>query len=356
MKNELSGADIRVLARELSTMLEGAIFDKAYQVGERELVLRFRGRGSLDLVLAPNYVCATRYRRPAPKTPSSFAMQLRKRLGGERVASVSQHGFDRIIEIRFESHILVIELFSKGNIILAGNDWKIIGLLEWQRWKDRTLGVGRIYEHPPGGPEPGNVSEEEFVKSLETSGKSVAATLATKYNLGGRYAEQVCEAAGIDPKEKYDGTAGEAVWKAYGSFMEKVGRPANARIREDDVTPFGGEGEPRDTFNDAVDDYFSKREDADRKDKREAEDTVRRAKISEILAKQEAAYAKATEDAANGKLAGDAIYQHMGELNAAYHIVKEGRRSGLSDDDIIRRLADTGIKAELKGHELTVEL
>jgi len=356
MKNELSGAEVRVLARELSTMLQGAIFDKAYQVGERELVLRFRGRGSLDVVAAPNYICATRYRRPAPKTPSSFAMQLRKRLGGERVTSVSQHGFDRIVEIRFENHMLIIELFSKGNVILTLNDWKIIGLLEWQRWKDRTLGVGRVYEHPPGGPEPGSISEGEFVESLETSGKSVASTLATRYNLGGRYAEEVCKAAGQDPKAKYGGAGGDAIWKAYRSFMEKVDLPPDARIQEDDVTAFGGEGEPRNTFNDAVDDYFSRREDADRKDRRDTEDIVRRAKISEILAKQEAAYAMATEDSVSEQLAGDMIYQRMGELNAAYRIVKDGRKSGLSNEEITKKLADIGILAEVKGHELTVEL
>jgi predicted ribosome quality control (RQC) complex YloA/Tae2 family protein len=162
VKSELSSVDLRVLVKELRPRLIGMRLDKAYQVGRKELVLKLFGRGSADFVVAPNFMCVSSYKRPAPKTPSSFSMQLRKHLSAAFIRDVVQHGFDRIVEVHFDGHILVLELFSRGNVIFCDKQMKILGLLEWQRWKDRMLGVGKTYEYPPSVVDPFVVDEEGF--------------------------------------------------------------------------------------------------------------------------------------------------------------------------------------------------
>jgi predicted ribosome quality control (RQC) complex YloA/Tae2 family protein len=356
VKSELSSVDVRVLVCELRERLVGARVDKAYQVGAKELVLKLFGRGTMDVVVAPNFMCVTRYRRPAPKKPSSFAMQLRKRLGGAFIRDVSQHGFDRIVEFYFDEFVLIFELFSRGNVILCAKDMKIIGLLEWQKWKDRTLGVGKPYEYPPLGLDPFAVGEKSFTETMSGSGRTVAAALATKMGLGGYYAERVCAAAGVDPKADYADVDGGRLWEAFTGFLARVDGPVEARLSEDNVTPFGGEGEPHPSFNDAIDEYFSARQTAQAGVAASSKVDERRAHLAEILRKQEEAFERAKTESVEAKAKGDLIYQRMGEINGVIAFVRESRKSKMGEEDILAGLEGYGIVKGLKGHVLTVDL
>jgi len=204
MKKQLNSTDIRFLVSELDNMLASSRVDKAYQLGEKELKLRVyaKGAGSMDLILAPDYVCVSRFPRKAPETPSPFAMQIRKHLGGAYIRGIKQRGFDRIIEISLEKegeeYLLISELFSRGNVILCNNERKILGLLEWQKWKDRRLGVGRIYEYPPAAKDLFSIDFPSMRSLVSSSEKKLAAVLATDAGLGGTYAEEVCKTAGLD--------------------------------------------------------------------------------------------------------------------------------------------------------------
>ena len=62
MKTQLTSVDLRFLTRELADTISGARIDKAYQLGEKELKVRFHAvnRGSMDLVLAPGYAALKR--------------------------------------------------------------------------------------------------------------------------------------------------------------------------------------------------------------------------------------------------------------------------------------------------------
>lgn len=352
MKTELSSVDLRVLVREFQELLVGSRVDKVFQVGERELVFRLYGGGSRELVYNPDFICLTRYRRTPPKQPSSFAMQLRKHLRGKEITGVRQHGFDRVVELLFDEYVLVFELFSKGNAILCDNDMNILGLLDWQKWRARTLGVGKKYEYPPEVTDPYEVDRGGFDRIMEESGKGVAATLATKFSLGGEYAEQVCEKAGVKPDAE---EGGEELWQAFKSFLERVGGEVDARVSEDDVTPFGGDGEKKETFNDAVDDYFSRKEIAEKKDVIESRVDDRRGKIEDILRKQEEALEDAEKRAEEEKGIGDAIYARMVEVEEAGAKARELRDRGLSDEEILQELRRYGFVKGVSGPELVLE-
>ncbi|MBU0761691.1 MAG: NFACT family protein [Candidatus Altiarchaeota archaeon] len=356
MKKELSSVDLRILCRELNDILSGMKVDKAYQVGKRDFVLKFFGRGSVEVVVAANFMCATKYKRPAPKTPSSFAMQLRKNLGGAAVMSVSQHGFERIVEVEFQSNILVIELFSKGNVILCDRDYKIIGLLDWQKWRDRVLGVGKTYSYPPAVVNPYTLDLNSFTKIFSDSKKPAAATLATRLSLGGFYAEKICEDAEVDGGEMPDAESIKLLWKSLEVLLKKVDGKIEACILGDNISPFGGSEHVYTSFNDAVDEYFSSKQALDANDALAVEVQEKKNKYEDIYGKQVIALEDAKKTVVDRSNAGDLIYQNMTELNEVWEYVRAARKQGLTESEINVGLKKWDFVVGLEGFELTVEL
>ena len=113
----------------------------------------YQGEGRVDIVMQAGVrIHRTRYPPENPRTPPSFPMLLRKYLKGGIVRSVRQHGFDRIVEIKVErdqEYTLVVELFSKGNIILLNQEGEIIPPLKRKTWSDRRIASHEKYAYPP---------------------------------------------------------------------------------------------------------------------------------------------------------------------------------------------------------------
>eukprot|EP00794_Sanderia_malayensis_P020402 gene20402-22415_t len=85
------------------------------------------------LVESGNRIHLTEFDWPKNLMPSGFSMKCRKHLRGKRLSSVSQLGVDRIIDFCFGynevAHHLIIELYDRGNIILADHEYTILQLL-----------------------------------------------------------------------------------------------------------------------------------------------------------------------------------------------------------------------------------
>lgn len=203
---ELTALDARYAVRELA-QFSGAKVEKVLQhdAEKRDLLMTMYLQGSpkLHLRLMPGYL-GLQAQKPGhyPKVPPGFAMFLRKYLGGARLVAARQHGFDRIVELDFDSRhgqlTLVIELIPPGNVVLV-MDGKIKGLLETQNFKDRTLRGGIPYEPPPASIDPEQASAEELAQIITTSTKnSIVTALAIELGLGGIYAEEACARAGIE--------------------------------------------------------------------------------------------------------------------------------------------------------------
>ncbi|OYT26641.1 MAG: hypothetical protein B6U97_03440, partial [Candidatus Altiarchaeales archaeon ex4484_96] len=208
MRSELSSLDVKILAHELNTLLEGARVRNVYQIGDHELKIKlfFPGEGNRDLIIASNYLCLSSYERSSPSAPTSYAMQLRKHLKGCFIRKVKQADFDRIIEFVFEGkqcfYLLVAELFGSGNIIFCDKDKKILGVLEWQKWQHRRIGVGELYHYPPAGINPLTLDRGGLDGLIEGSEKNVVSFLASDLNLGGLLGEELCLRAGIKKQRK----------------------------------------------------------------------------------------------------------------------------------------------------------
>lgn len=355
-KTQISSVDLFFLVRELSSALVGGRLEKAYQLGEKELKLKVYtpSKGSVELVITPTYVCESRFQRKAPEVPSSFAMQLRKNLENAFIRGIRQHSFDRILEISFErgdaKFVLVCEFFSRGNIVLCDGRMKIVGLLEWQKWKDRMLGVGQTYDYPPETRNPLELHHPVFADMIKSSGKKLVAFLATDAGLGGIYAEEVCLLCGIAKDIAAKELSEDEAKGVYDCFMKVTGKIKGAETRPAivysegrpvDVIPLeleiyeGFEKKEFDSFNEAVDEYFS-REEFEVSRKRSEEVFQKEAeKLHEIESRQEAIISKYEIDAIEMRNAGDLIYQNLGAVDEILRIAREERKKGHKLSDLI---------------------
>ncbi|MFH1721178.1 MAG: NFACT family protein [Candidatus Altiarchaeota archaeon] len=386
VKEGLSSLDLFVLVREFGSLLERGKVDKIFQIGGRELKIRFHvsGTGKKELVVAPNFICLTSFERPAPESPTSFAMQLRKHLNGAYFRGVRQVEFDRILEFEFEGgegrKSLVAEFFHHGNVFLLSEDRKILGLLEWQKWKDRVLGVGKTYEYPPSRTNPMTLERNDVEEGLKKSDKSVVRTLANELGWPGLAAEEICAMVGI----KKDSRFGELKNDEKSNLIETVfifkekllSKESSPQIVFDEkeefveVLPFdfkifeGQKKKSFDSFNDAVDEYFGGR----KTQVIEGEGKIRYqkelAKLEKMRSSQEALVSDLEKKGGEYQIAGDNIYQHLTEIEEIKKAIETARKKGLSDKEILEKFAygrKKGIKSaklvkDLKKEKLTVEI
>ncbi|XP_047133052.1 ribosome quality control complex subunit NEMF isoform X1 [Hydra vulgaris] len=88
---------------------------------------------STILVESGNRIHLTEYDWPKSMMPSGFSMKCRKHLKGRRLASINQLGVDRIVDMTFgydeAAYHLIVELYDRGNIVLADFEYNILQLL-----------------------------------------------------------------------------------------------------------------------------------------------------------------------------------------------------------------------------------
>ncbi len=151
-KKSISSLELTVLVQELQPIVHSKI-SQIYHQQDKEVLLQLHlpGKGKHLLRIIPGkFLCLTN-KKETTTTPTGFCMQLRKHLDGAFLQSLSQPGSERIVVLKLEkknTFYLIIELFSKGNIIVTDEQYLIIGVLEQQTWKDRTLKPGEKYIFP----------------------------------------------------------------------------------------------------------------------------------------------------------------------------------------------------------------
>jgi len=262
---EMSSLELKLLAKELAG-IEGGRIQKAFQEGKTvRLEIFVSGSGVRELFFEPNKLFFTRYKRKSVE-PGSFAMALRKHLSGKRITRVSQHGFERIVEIEAEGNVLIFEMFSKGNVILCDSSYKIIVPMEVQSWKSRSIFPGRKYVYPPEPRDPFAMKPAEILVLASKSKRDLITFLAKDLSLSGLYAEEVCLRAKADkamPAIKLDESAAENVYAA----IHELDGPLEPQTIIDggktvDVVPFpmkfydGREAKPFKSFSEALDEFF----------------------------------------------------------------------------------------------------
>jgi predicted ribosome quality control (RQC) complex YloA/Tae2 family protein len=365
MKTALTSIDIYFLADELDEVLDSARVDRVYQISGKELKMR----GSGELIIAPNYLCLTGYPRDVPEQPSSFAMQLRKHLKGAFITAVRQHNFDRIVEFELRrsgsSYLLIAEVFSRGNVILCNTEKRILGLLEWQHWRDRRLGVGQIYQYPPETVNPLRMDLQGFQDILKKSDKSLVSTLASDLSLGGVYSEELCLNSSIE-KDRESKTLGEDEIRILFNSLQhlvkavKKGDTEPTIILDEnkkslDVTPFHlsiyDKLEKREltSMNEAVDNYFIESEFIEGRRTGETIIKEKLEKLRKIELGQRETIRKLEEKSGDYRKIGDLIYQNIQSIEGIMKSISDDRKKGVGWSEIRERFTGrrfNGVKVE----------
>ena len=289
----MSNVDIFTISNELNNLLSGARVDKSFQPTKDIVVMRFHvpGTGRIDLVMqCGSRIHTSQYPLENPTTPPTFPMLLRKRIKGAHVERIKQHNFDRVVEIRVKKdqyYTVIVELFDKGNIILLDDENNIILPLKRKHWSTRDISSKKEYLFPEErGINPITATEEDFKSLFEDGESDVVRTLA-RNGLGSLYAEEIIKRANekveIDKNTPNSEITEEQMSGLYGGFKNLFDSLTDGTIKpqivkndntEDvvalDLVKYDDfEKKYYETFNEACDEFYSKKVNTDIKNVQE---------------------------------------------------------------------------------------
>lgn len=336
----MTSVDVAALLPELDVLI-GAKLEKAYQLTPVELRLKLATKnGKHDLVIeAGKRLHLTSTPTAAPALPPSFPMLLRKELKGGRISTIAQYDFDRVVEIQFvradDERYLICELFSKGNVILADESKRIILPLRGVRSATRQVVRGQQYEYPATQLSPIDLSYKEFEAAITPVSRDVVRTLATRFNMGGLYAEEICLRAEVE-KSSASVSPGEvqrlyvALRGVFDPLRSNTLKPHVVYENESspvDVLPFEVSQFDRyekhyfPSFNQALDVYYGL--------KIEGPETTpaTHARLQKIIDRQTAAIQQFKNQERENKSKGDLLFEKYQEIDRLIKTVREARRS-----------------------------
>lgn len=144
MKNRFTTLDLIAILPEIREQLCGMRVYQVYDVDSKTVIIRFSkpaAAGKIEeetfkqmLILESGIrMHLTEFNWPKNTNPSGFTMKLRKHLRNKRLESIKQIGIDRIVDLQFGTgdytNHLILELYSKGNILLTDKDYTILSLV-----------------------------------------------------------------------------------------------------------------------------------------------------------------------------------------------------------------------------------
>lgn len=334
---DMSGFDLMMLGNELAGLAGGRI-QKVFQKGKQlRLEIFVSGRGTQELFFEPGKLFITQYKREASN--GMFSQYLRKHLSGQKIVSVKQAGFERILEIETEKNILIFELFSKGNAIFCDKARTILMPLEAQTWKSRKIASKLQYLYPPPVSSPFEMELLEFGQAVAESEKGTAAFLATAMNLSGKYAEEVCMRAGVDKGKKCVDMESSETKRLFDSIqsLPKEFKP-NIILENGKAADFAPvelqiykniEKKYFPEFAPALDEFFTALEKGDVAAISEAE-----GRYARIIETQKADLEKWGKKEKESMQKGELINGSIGQVQAIIDAINEGRNAKKSWDEI----------------------
>ncbi|KAI1299969.1 Nuclear export mediator factor Nemf [Halotydeus destructor] len=148
MKTRFSTLDLVALLPELEERLRGARVSQVYDIDNKTYLIKLSWTtiemdakaededesNKVVLLLESGIrIHLTEFAWPKSPAPSGFTMKLRKHLKNKRLQHIRQLGVDRMIDIQFgtgeAAYHIVLELYDRGNIVIADHEWTILNIL-----------------------------------------------------------------------------------------------------------------------------------------------------------------------------------------------------------------------------------
>jgi len=365
----MSNVDIYTVSNELNNLLSGARVDKSFQPTKDIVVMRFHvpGTGRVDLVMqCGSRIHTSQYPLENPTTPPTFPMLLRKRIKGAHVESIKQHNFDRVVEIRVKKdkyYTVIVELFDKGNIILLDDENNIILPLKRKHWSTRDISSKREYIFPEErGINPLTVTEDEFKELFKDPESDAVRTLA-KNGLGSLYAEEIIKRANdnieVDKNTPNSEITEEQIVEIYNAFkglfdsltQESIKPQIVKKDTKEDVVALDlkkyddFEKTYYESFNEACDEFYSKKVNTDIKNVKESAWNKKVKKFEKRLHLQEETLDNFYKTIEDSQHKGEVIYSNYPTIENIINVVNQAR----SNDYSFKEIGKTLKKAKKEG-------
>lgn len=360
MKSALSGLDIYALVNELKPKIVGSWINNTYSIGKKIVILRFRKstENPFELVIEiGKRFHITKYVRAKPQSPNNKIMMVRKHIKNLPVTDFYQRDLDRVIvfEIAYKDghYKLVVELFGEGNIILVSPENKILMAYNYRKMRDRDIHPGKDFEFPPASE--GNILSltiNEIEEKLKAAAGKIVPILNQLLGLGPLYSKDLLLKAGINKKNISDLSEEErkrlldeieklksiienknfeyTVYKDEDQVVEITPVPLK---KHEDLTK-----EKVESFNDALDDYFSLQEEQPDLSESKTKVSGKLTKFEKNLKDQEEHLEKLKKQEIEEKKKGDLIYAYFAQLDELVSTVLNARKNGISWKEILEKL------------------
>ncbi len=345
---ELTAFDIHHLVGEMQVLVRGKV-DKVFQEDDLfQLSMHVPGVGKRMLTISlPSMMYMDTEKLNFPETPPYFCMQLRKRLAGKRLEEVRQLGYERVVSLSFGEHALIVELFSKGNIILLDAQGMIISAMRSQHWSQRIIKKRQEYKAPEGVRDVFSMGEEQFREVMESSKKdSVVKALAIDLHLGGYYAEEAMGRAKLDKGLARISGQGQKLYEAVLSITSAKPSPGIYELPDGTKKAFPIrmhtlQGQKRDSFNAAVKELALTVLTTHAVEEKRSGIKKRIDRNEQVIRSQQETIAQLEESIRENTARAEAIYE---EYQAVADLIREIREAK-------SRLGWEEVKKRLKGHK-----
>ncbi|KAF7656630.1 hypothetical protein LDENG_00038720 [Lucifuga dentata] len=305
MKTRFTTVDIRAAIAEINANYIGMRVNNVYDIDNKTYLIRLQKPDHKAVLLLESgiRIHSTDFEWPKNTMPSGFAMKCRKHLKTRRLTQVKQLGVDRIVDIQFGSdeaaYHLIVELYDRGNIILADHEYIILNLLRFRtdEAEDVKIAVRERYPVENARPPESLMSLERLTEVLSNAqnGEQVKRVLNPHLPYGASLIEHSLIEVGLSGSVKVSSQAdaakvapkilealqiAEKYMKITESFSGKgcivqksekkpsltPGKPNEELLTYEEFHPFLFAQHAKspyvefDSFNKAVDEFFSKME------------------------------------------------------------------------------------------------
>ena len=304
----LDAVCLQAVVAELAPQITGSRIEKIQQPARDQVVLLLRGNRRLLLSAGGGQprLHLTELPRDNPAQPPMFCMLLRKYLSGGIIESIQQAPLERVVTLtvsaadelgeRSQFSLILEAVARRANLILADKDGHIIDCLrriDFEMNPDRQVLPGLFYHlpTPPDKVSPFTVTEEEFEALAAAAGEGAPADqwlVRTVNGLSPLVARELTfRACGSTDAPVTGHTA--ALWSAFAAWRDTVNEKhfTPAMLKRSGVPmdftylhvgQYGGaaEEETYTSFSRLLDDFYEKREQAERV-KQKGQDLVKTA-------------------------------------------------------------------------------
>ncbi|KAM4543259.1 ribosome quality control complex subunit NEMF [Odontesthes bonariensis] len=307
MKTRFTTVDIRAVIAEINANYIGMRVYNVYDIDNKTYLIRLQkpDMKAVLLIESGTRIHSTDFEWPKNMMPSGFAMKCRKHLRSRRLTQIKQLGIDRIVDIQFGSdeaaYHLIIELYDRGNIILADHEYTILNLLRFRtaeaEAEDVKIAVRERYPVENARPPEPLICLERLTEILSKAqnGEQVKRVLNPHLPYGATLIEHSLIEAGLSGSAKTDSQVDAAevapqileALRIAETYMDRTenfsgkgyiiqksekkpsltpGKPSEELLTYDEFHPFLFAQHAKspylefDTFDKAVDEFFSKME------------------------------------------------------------------------------------------------